>query len=122
MVGWVDDYFGAGIQPQPSTPPLPKPTPERPPGTGIVVEPLADGRYRLDMQGLNLEIRPAEGGGYLVTPPELDEPDAARRGPLGALDQAVDRRAGEEHRVARAAGRSSSARSSSPGSSTGSPD
>ena len=51
VAGWVDDYFGAGTQPKPSTPPLPRPSPERPPGTGIIVEPLTDGRYRLDCRG-----------------------------------------------------------------------
>ena len=80
VAGWVDHYFGAGVQAKPAAPPLPRPTLERPAGTGIVVEPLTDGRYRLDLQGLNLEIRPAEGGGFLVTPPQLAEPDADGEG------------------------------------------
>jgi predicted PurR-regulated permease PerM len=80
VAGWVDDYLGAGVSGKPAAPPLPKPTPERPAGTGILIEPLADGRYRLDLQGMNMEIRPAEGGGYLVVPPQLSEPDAEGEG------------------------------------------
>lgn len=78
---WVDDRLGAGSPMKPpTTPPLPRPTPERPAGTGVVVEPLADGRYRIDLSGVNLEVRPAEGGGFLVVPPQLDEPDAGGEG------------------------------------------
>jgi predicted PurR-regulated permease PerM len=80
VAGWVDDYLGAGVSGKPAAPPLPKPSPERPAGTGILVEQLPDGRYRLDLQGMNLEIRPAEGGGYLVVPPQLTEPDAEGEG------------------------------------------
>ena len=94
----------------------PSPRPNAPPAPGIVVEPLADGRYRLDMQGLNLEIRPGRGRRLPGRPrPGWRSRTPSGEGPLGALDQAVDRRAGEDHRVARAGGPWSSARSSSPG-------
>jgi predicted PurR-regulated permease PerM len=73
---WIDDRFGAGTQPAPG-PAQPAPTPsERP---GFVLELLGEGRYRVDLDNLRLEVRPArEGGGYLISPPRPEEPMAAQ--------------------------------------------
>jgi len=42
----------------------------------IVVEPLAGGRYRIDLENVNLEVRPLENGKFLIAPPVQDVVDA----------------------------------------------
>src|SRR5262249_5051242 len=42
----------------------------------VVVEPLSGGRYRIDMDALNLEIKPLENGHYLIGPPAVDLADS----------------------------------------------
>jgi predicted PurR-regulated permease PerM len=76
--GWIDDYFGAGAPPH-QGPPQPSQTPAL--SSGLVFEPLGDGRYRVDLEGLHLEVRPArEAGGYVVSPPRPLEPESAGEG------------------------------------------
>jgi predicted PurR-regulated permease PerM len=74
--GWVDEHFGAGI---PATPVEPAAASDKAP-TGLIFEPLGDGRFRIDVTGLGLEVRPAEGGGYLISPPPGEEPDPKGEG------------------------------------------
>jgi predicted PurR-regulated permease PerM len=69
---WIDDRFGAGVQPVqgPS-----QPAPQAPPSNGLVLEPLGDGRFRIDLDDLNLEVRPGrDGSGYLISRPRQEEP------------------------------------------------
>lgn len=69
---WVDRYLGAGTTPAvdvtPGGPVIPSP-----PRRQVIVEPLDDGRYRLDVTGLALEVRPGPGGRFLIAPPVVDE-------------------------------------------------
>jgi predicted PurR-regulated permease PerM len=69
--GWVDDNFGAGVD---ATTGDGSPTPAPGPAPGLVLEPMGDGRFRVDLTGLSLEVTPNEGG-YLVRPPKPDDPD-----------------------------------------------
>ena len=41
----------------------------------IVVEPLPDGRMRIDLQAVQLEVKPGPEGGYLVSPAQSDKAD-----------------------------------------------
>ncbi len=64
----------------------------------IVVEPLSDGRYRIDLDAVNIEVRPLENG---KVPDRAARPGPARRGrgrEVGAFDQAVARDPAEVHR------------------------
>lgn len=75
--GWIDDKFGAGDSPVANEH---TPTPVAGgPAPGVVVEPIGDGRFRIDVSGLNLEITPSEGG-YLIAPPKPDDPDPRGEG------------------------------------------
>jgi predicted PurR-regulated permease PerM len=74
--GWIDDNFGAGDSPIASEHP---PTSPEKPAAGVVVEPIGDGRFRIDVSGLNLEVTPSEGG-YLIAPPKPDDPDPRGEG------------------------------------------
>ena len=58
----------------------------------ILVEPLSEGRYRIDLEAVNLEIKPLENGHYLIGPPVERRRRRGRRRQVGALDQAVARR------------------------------
>jgi predicted PurR-regulated permease PerM len=69
---WIDDRFGAGSQPVQGPDQPPPSPPER---AAVVLEPLGDGRFRIDLDSLRLEVRPAhEGSGYLVSPPRAEAP------------------------------------------------
>jgi predicted PurR-regulated permease PerM len=74
--GWIDDKFGAGDLPLANERPT---APVAGPPPGLVLEPIGDGRFRIDVSGLNLEISPSEGG-YLVAPPKPDDPDPRGEG------------------------------------------
>ncbi len=39
----------------------------------IVLEPLPDGRYRIDVDALSLEVRPTKDGRYLIAPPHPED-------------------------------------------------
>jgi predicted PurR-regulated permease PerM len=67
---WVDTHFGpeaAGEVSEEAPPRAEEPLAPR----AILVEPLPDGRYRIDMDSVALEMRPEKGGKYLIAPPEL---------------------------------------------------
>jgi predicted PurR-regulated permease PerM len=75
---WIDDRFGAGVHPQ-QGPSQPAPRPHQ--SNGLVLEPLGEGRFRIDLDTLHLEVRPlGEGSGYLVAPPRVEEPMAQGEG------------------------------------------
>jgi predicted PurR-regulated permease PerM len=72
---WVDRHFGpeaasgdaAEVEPVPQRPIVPPAPPH------IVIEPLPDGRYRVDLDTMSLEVRPAAGGKYVIAPPRPEE-------------------------------------------------
>jgi predicted PurR-regulated permease PerM len=74
--GWIDDKFGAGDAPATSDR---APAPPLGPPPGLVFEPLGDGRFRIDLSGMNLEVTPSEGG-FLIAPPKADDPDPRGEG------------------------------------------
>jgi predicted PurR-regulated permease PerM len=75
---WVDQHFGAEVDDNDdSTPALP-PVPAVP--RAIVIEPLPDGRYRLDLEAFSFEVKPEAGGKYVVAPPESAQLDTASGG------------------------------------------
>jgi predicted PurR-regulated permease PerM len=75
---WIDTHF-AGEQSEPGDE-----TPARPEEPiaprAILVEPLAEGRYRIDLEAVNLEIKPLENGRYQIGPPAMDTIDTAGGG------------------------------------------
>jgi len=77
---WVDDHLGTGAT-----------VAEAPSARGevshaerqIVLEPMTDGRYRVRLDGLALEVQPGADGKYVIAPPahlEDPDPDAAPEG------------------------------------------
>jgi len=69
---FVDDNLGAGetgdvdtATPRPS---LPADVPRE-----IVIEPLQDGRYRIDLDHLALEVQPLRGGRFVIAAPHSEE-------------------------------------------------
>jgi predicted PurR-regulated permease PerM len=46
----------------------------------IMIEPLPDGRYRIDLQSMRLEVEPRSGGRYVIGPVRADAPDAVGEG------------------------------------------
>lgn len=79
---WIDERFATGAQNEVDGPPDgangddPADGADVPagpvPGTNghrhIVVEPLPDGKMRIDLQSVQLEVKPAPDGGYLIAP------------------------------------------------------
>jgi predicted PurR-regulated permease PerM len=81
---WVDEHFGpqaAAEEPTDAEAPLaPVRPPPPPPPRSIVVAPLPDGRFRIDLDDLNLEVQPASGGRYVIAPPHPEEAEPAAGG------------------------------------------
>ena len=46
----------------------------------IVIEEISGGRYRIDLEALNIEVSPLEGGKYLIAPPVQDVVDGGGAG------------------------------------------
>jgi predicted PurR-regulated permease PerM len=68
---WIDERFGAGV---PAVlDPAQKPAPST--RADIIWEPLPDGKFRLDLSGMNLEVQPLPEGHFLITPPKADDGD-----------------------------------------------
>jgi predicted PurR-regulated permease PerM len=69
---WVDDNLGAG-----ETGDLDAATPRVPAVVDvpreIVIEPMQDGRLRIDLDHLALEVQPLRGGRYIVAAPRAEE-------------------------------------------------
>src|SRR6478735_8865118 len=64
---WIDTHFapeevdpGDDVTPRLEEPQAPR---------AILVEPLAEGRFRIDLDGVNIEVRPLENGKFLIAPP-----------------------------------------------------
>jgi predicted PurR-regulated permease PerM len=77
---WVDEHFGAEAVAGDDDDATPdKPTQSLAP-RAIVIEPLPDGRYRLDLESFSFEVKPAAGGKYVVAPPESEQLDTAGGG------------------------------------------
>src|SRR4030095_9854138 len=53
----------------------------------VVVEPLGDGRLRVDITGLALEVEPTAGGHYLIGPPK--PPEILDTGPEGKWERSI---------------------------------
>ncbi len=74
----VDEYLGAGAHPEGTPAPADKPGAEQ--RREVIVEPLPDGRLRIDLTGLELEVEPAPGGKYMIGPPKPEEADNGQEG------------------------------------------
>jgi len=75
--GWIDDRFGG----EPSESGDDVVHPEEPAAPrSIVVEPLPGGRYRIDLEAVNLEVKPLENGKYLIAPPAQEVVDTGGGG------------------------------------------
>ena len=75
--GWIDDRFGG----EPSESGDDVAHPEEPAAPrAIVVEPLPGGRYRIDLEAVNLEVKPLENGKYLIAPPAQEVVDTGGGG------------------------------------------
>jgi len=74
---WIDDRFGG----EPSETADDVNHPEEPQAPrSIVVEPLPGGRYRIDLEAVNLEVKPLENGKYLIAPPAQEVVDTGGGG------------------------------------------
>jgi predicted PurR-regulated permease PerM len=77
---WVDEHFGPEATQGDTTPgpedavSTPGPAPVQPPLHTVLLEPTPDGRYSLDLQALQFEVRPTGDGRYLIGAPR---PEAA---------------------------------------------
>jgi predicted PurR-regulated permease PerM len=80
---WVDQYLGAGHGP---AAPAPAARPVEPVRREVVVEPLTDGRMRIDITGLALEVEPTPNGRYLIAAPKVEEVDS---GPEGKWERSI---------------------------------
>jgi predicted PurR-regulated permease PerM len=74
---WIDTHFAPEeVDPDDDvTPRLEEPQAPR----AILVEPLAEGRYRINLDAVNIEVRPLENGKFLIAPPaaEIIDPGGA---------------------------------------------
>jgi len=90
---WVDKNLGAGTLPAEA----PEPTEAAAPRE-VIVEPLGGGKLRVDLTGLVLEVEQGPGGKLIIAAPQAGRARRRPRGQVGAIDQAVDRRAGQVDR------------------------
>ena len=76
---WVDDNLGAG-----ETAELDTATPRSPSAPDapreIIVESLPNGRYRIDLENVALEVLPMRGGRYVIAPPHSEEAESLTGG------------------------------------------
>jgi predicted PurR-regulated permease PerM len=80
---WVDTHLGAqeGGESLPAeTDAQGTATPRVPRERGIVLEPLPDGRYKLDLRGLALEVEPTQDGRFVVAAPHSEEAETLTGG------------------------------------------
>lgn len=84
---WVDTHFGAEATQDDAADDATTPAvvaPEAP--HAIVLEPLAGGRYRIDLDSLAFEVRPGNDGKYVIAPPQAEEGGA---GPGGKWERSI---------------------------------
>ncbi|HVZ74494.1 MAG TPA: AI-2E family transporter [Polyangia bacterium] len=104
---WVDAHLGAQQEGdqiasdagEPTAPHTPRELPH-----GIVLEPLPDGRYRIDLRSLALEVQPAPGGKFIVAAPHSEEAEVVTGGKWERaikkwLTERVKSTEGESHRA-----------------------
>jgi predicted PurR-regulated permease PerM len=74
---WVDTKFGPQADDEGGAPPVDADTPAphvpHEPPHGIILEPMPDGRYRVDLRGMELEVQPAGNGKYVIAAPHSEE-------------------------------------------------
>ena len=73
---WVDRNLGAGdavdAEPAPRALPVPR--------TGVIVEPMSGGRFKIGLDNLSLEVTPQAGGKFLIAAPRSEESDIVTGG------------------------------------------
>jgi predicted PurR-regulated permease PerM len=74
---WVDQYFGAGIE---AAAPTADPNSDEPARRDVIIETLPDGKLRVDLTGLTLEVEPTNSGRYLIGSPKAEEADSGGEG------------------------------------------
>jgi predicted PurR-regulated permease PerM len=82
---WVDHNLGPGEdveaeQAQQMSGAAPTRGPSLPPARQIIVEPMRDGRYRINLDDLALEVLPDRNGHYIIAPPHSEEAEAVSGG------------------------------------------
>ncbi|HEY2728443.1 MAG TPA: AI-2E family transporter [Polyangia bacterium] len=102
---WVDTHLGPQAadseEAVPADPDAPAPHTVR---EGIILEPLPDGRYKLDLRGLALEVEPTPDGKYVVAPPHSEEAETLTGGKWERsikkwMTERVKSTEGESHRA-----------------------
>jgi predicted PurR-regulated permease PerM len=110
---WVDAHFGAESDENGGAvsggdvivnDAEPNSRPMREPSRGIILEPLADGRYRIDLRSMALEVQPQPGGKYLVAAPHSEESEVVTGGKWERsikkwMTERVKSAQGESHRA-----------------------
>ncbi len=84
---WVDTHFGPEAAQDDSNDDAVTPAvvaPEAP--HAIVLEPMAGGRFRIDLESLAFEVRPTNEGRYVIAPPQPEEGGA---GPGGKWERSI---------------------------------
>jgi predicted PurR-regulated permease PerM len=79
---WVDQNLGAGS----AATTTPEPKPAAPEHRDVIIETMPDGKLRVDLTGMSLEVEPASGGRYLIGPPKTEEADS---GPEGKWERSI---------------------------------
>jgi predicted PurR-regulated permease PerM len=84
---WVDTHFGAEAAQGEGSDDAVTPSvvaPEAP--HAIVLEPLPGGRFRIDLESLAFELRPASDGRYVIAPQKAED---GRGGPGGKWERSI---------------------------------
>ena len=109
---WIDTHFAPeevdpddGLTSHAEEPQAPR---------AILVEPLKDGRFRIDLEAVTLEVKQIENGRYLIAPPVQDVVDGGGRA-SGSARSSSGSRPGSSPPRERAGACSNTARSSSAG-------
>jgi len=79
---WIDQNLGAGS----NSAEAPEPKPAAPERRDVIIETLPDGKLRVDLTGMSLEVEPAANGRYLIGPPKTEEADS---GPEGKWERSI---------------------------------
>jgi predicted PurR-regulated permease PerM len=80
---WVDQHLGAGMEAAVSDA---SSKPDEPTRHDVLIEPLPDGKLRVDLTGLVLEVDPTNGGRYLIGSPKVEDADG---GPEGRWERSI---------------------------------